>query len=256
MRDAFFAGNGPGDEAQRYVIPVYAGETVLWAEPSLAGCLAILVACEWLVTANRDLSQASLALSPCISYKEPLETRDVRRALTERIPLEEVGEALVVVRREIASSDTSLSPDLAAVDARVRTWAELVLLLRGFLPDERGLDLVDAMILDELRLGRCRFLDLCNAQTQLPKGYDFGDIRLWERLLELSGLYPVSAMRSSREEEPLITLDIQPHHPLSVVQLTSFGSRVAEGRTSALKKRDFCRWVGGRYIQRDNLLVR
>lgn len=257
MRGAYFSGFGPEFEEHRYVIPDYSDDIILWAEPSLAGCLAVLTACDWLLTAGRDLSKAALSLSPCISYKEPLEAREMRAALATRIPLQDVVEVLVNVRRDVASRGTTFSPDLTSVDCRLRNWGELVLLLRNFLPDERGLDLLDAKILEELRAGPRKVTDLMQALIYFPREYDISGIRLWERLLELSRVHPVSAMRNGMEvEEPLLTLTLHSHHPLSVVELTQFGSRVAEGRSNALKKRDFRRWVGGRYVHRENLLLR
>lgn len=265
MRECYFNRPASDDEQiETYGQALEAGEQVLfWCDPTLANCLGILWTLDCLVTRGYELDRAYLVLLPGVSHSASLDPSAVLNAFEERVSVAELIEPLLAVRRHIASDSEEVKADLSELPPPIREWAGLTDLMVDFLPNERGLDIVDRLLLNSLteeweRASRV----IARCLEGIPRGHDFGDIRLWHRLLELSGDTPYHPRSGTDWEDALIEVrfDGEATWGRTRFRISPLGLRVRDKRTDAIKhrpwNRPFCRWVGGRMVTADRSLRR
>jgi hypothetical protein len=235
-------------------------EVLFWGEPSLGSCLAILWTLDVLYSSGAKLERASLALLPVRADNLRSDLEAVHQIICGRIPVQEVLEPLLAVRRHLASDSDQVRADLSRLPPNVRDWAAVSNLMEEFLPDHRGLDIIDSLILDALTNGggrRCwlhavevlgevlRKLHQDPEDPHYARGHDIGDLWLWDRLLELNG-----ALHPPWRAKPLVEARcegaLRPHS--TWFRLGLRGQRVGAGQGDALTNCGLERWVGGRLV--------
>jgi hypothetical protein len=246
-------------------------EVLFWGEPSLGSCVNILWVLDTLATRGANLRNAFLVLSPVTTPRAQDDPAGLLEAITARVPVEEVLQPLIALRRHLASDSDTVCADLSALPPTVRDWAAVTDLMEDFLPDEHGLDLVDRLLLDSLADGFKRRRPWCNATQPIgavlstlhdpPASgrHDVGDLHVWERLLELAGfLNPLEGGYDSLVElfigDPDGDEQIVPR--CSEARIAVLGHRVRAGEADALRDGHLVRWVGGRMISSDRPLRR
>jgi hypothetical protein len=255
LREEFFAGTDSQTVARHdfgrldaFEQALAAGESVIfWCSPGLGSCLGVLWALDALHQRGVDLVSASLLLWPTTPGELPNEA-ETRLAFEQLVQVPEVMAPLIAIRRHLASDSDTVEADLSDLPPGVREWAAVTAQMTDYLPDERGLDVPDAHLLNLLtadwqsgKANLCRFPH--------PREAGWG-VLYTERLQALcgSGLFALS-----RPEEPGETL-VQTSSPRdgdlfkSRFRVTPLGSRVRAGEEDALARGLFHRWVGGRLI--------
>jgi hypothetical protein len=220
---------------------------------------------ESLSTRGVDLHSASLML-----LRQPLLVEPPTKAMTEeafahRVPVREVLDPLIAIRRHLASDSEQVLSDLSPLSSPVRAWAAVTERLEDLLPDERGLDLIDSLLLDELAREGSGVRARCPetwpqaatvvALHSVPKWHYFCSNRLYERLLELSGII-TRAHVDCRNLLVQAWFRGEANFAWTHFRLTALGQRVRAGKEDALSRCRLVRWVGGRMISRDRPLRR
>lgn len=246
----------PDSDISAYIKALASGEEVMfWGEPSLPSCLAIVWVLDTLVSHGADLRHATLALPP-VTTIDSNDREMLQKTIAARIPVSEVLQPLIDIRRYLASDRDPVRADLSLLPPSVQAWAAVTDLLELFVPDERGLDLIDSLILDTL-MRRCKYkrnwhqvprVQAAIVYSLHDEGYErceITDTHVWERLLELAGI-------SSRlpEEQRLVEVQCgERFEPRSTqVRSSLLGQRVRAGEVNALEYCLLDRWVGGRLI--------
>lgn len=233
-------------------------EVVFWCEPVLASCLAVLWALDILVAHRADLGKAYLVLSPARFPAAEV----IRRAFAERVPVIEALESLLAIRRHLASDSEEMRPDVSLLPSPVREWATVTEQLQDFLPDERGLDLIDSLLLDKLAdiapqpvASQPKTWPRAASVVSLypePGGHYFYDDRLWEHILQMSGLLGVRSHLSGAPNIKDVLIQVwfegEPTLAHTRLRITPLGKRVREGKEDWLPRCSFTRWVGGRQV--------
>jgi hypothetical protein len=273
LRCSYFRSNRATD-FDAYVEALESGDEVLfWCEPSLGSCLHILWVLETLAARGADLPNGSLALSPVCTLEKG-DPKLIQEAIAARISVHEVLQPLIEVRRHLASDSEVVRADVSRLPPAVRDWAAVTDLLEDFLPDERGLDLVDGLLLDALADGPPRRrtwrkaifpIGVVISRLEDPPAsgrHDIGSGFLWERLLELGGvLDPLGAPLAARDRLIEICFgdpdgDLQVVPRCTEVRIGLLGKRVRAGEADALIDGRLIRWVGGRMISSERPLRR
>jgi hypothetical protein len=229
-------------------------EVVFWADPELRSCLAILWALESLVARGSDLRKAYLVLSPGNSRLERLHPDAIHQAFAERIPVPAALAPLIAVRRHLASDSDMVRADLSSLPSPVREWVAVTDRLEDFLPDERGLDIMDGILLDELWEERQRGREWPAAvwvtcqSGPYPTSHELDDQRLWKRLLELSGAPAHGDELDPRRHLVQVRFPGRATFQEAEFRITALGCRAREGVIDALPYCGFIRWVGGRPV--------
>ena len=237
-------------------------DVIFWCEPVLRSALAILWALDTLVTRGTDLRRAYLVLAPGRSELEIFDPEAVHLAIARRIPVLEVIRPLVAARRHLASDSHTVCPDLSPLPPPVRDWAAVTNRLEDFLPDERGLDIVDSLLLDRLAEGAERgdgwsfaawVVVLPDAYAQ---GHSLAGDRLWEHLMEMGEITPDRAYAGPAN--PLVSARYRgrPRLQSTRFRITRLGVQVRAGEVDAMRCRPFFRWVGGRLVTSERPLRR
>jgi hypothetical protein len=226
-------------------------ELVFWCERVLPGCLVILWALDHLVSRGAELHRSSLALSPAGAITDPVATDSLCQALSERVPIGETLEPIVAVWRHIASDSYPIAPDLSGIPEPVRGWVAITERMTDHLPDARGLDLVDSIILDALtrswrRAGRV----LGECFDRVPRGQYISDARFGPRLFELAGHTLDWPQVLTRRRQTLVEMCYREEGSglRPSFRLTLLGLQVREGEVPLPEHIPYCNWVGGRMI--------
>jgi hypothetical protein len=221
-------------------------KVIFWCNPELGSCLGILWALDALHQRGADFRNAALLLWPAAGA-EWIGEPEARRAFEQLIPVREVLEPLIAVRRHIASDSDTVEADLSTLPPSVREWAAVTNHMVDYLPDERGLDVPDGHLLnlltEEWQSGR-------SFVPRFPHPREPGWGLLWdERLLELSDSGPstdgASKAGSRLVEAAHDSYDFAAHGRFRITEL---GRRVRAGEEDALAHVPLRRWVGGRLI--------
>jgi hypothetical protein len=241
-------------------------EVIFWCDPSLGSCLAILWVLDTLSGRGADWRNAYLLLSA--EMRVPQEPNLTRQAFEARIAVAETLQPLIAIRRHLASDSEVVRADLSRLPPPVRDWVAISNRLEEFLPDERGLDLVDQRILDALMEGSGRrrnwflaasvigsVLDSLEADD-LKMSCDIGSGHVWDRLLELADV--LAPWRRGPYQRELIEIqfgeELAPR--FTHVRIGQIGKKVRAGQLDALQHCGLARWVGGRLICRERPLRR
>jgi hypothetical protein len=235
-----------------------------WCEPVLTGCLCILWVLEALVTQRVDLTRAYLALSPGRTDIQALNPEAIRQAVQERIPVSEVLDPLIVVRRHLASDCEHVCADRSPLPPPLCNWVAVTDRLVDFLPDGRGLDLLDEILLDRLAEEEEAGEEWPTAAVILGRvhnhshGHALREERLWERLLELSAYSRMLQMWQPDDENRLVEARFEGDASFGQTRfrLTRLGREARDGTVDALPLCSFVRWVGGRQVSRERPLRR
>jgi hypothetical protein len=201
-----------------------------------------------------NLRKAFLVLSPGTSYLEALPSDAIRQAFAERIPVQAIPDPLIAIRRHLASDSDNVRADLSSLPSPVREWVAVTDRLEDFLPDERGLDILDSILLDQLWESRQRGREWASAAWVIgkssdgPRGHYLNTPRKWKRLLELCSVPAqfddLDPRRHLVQDRFLRRATIQE----AEFRITALGCRAREGAVDALRYCDFVRWVGGREV--------
>jgi hypothetical protein len=135
----------------------------------------------------------------------------------------------------------------------VRSWAALAERLTDWVPDHRGLDLYDGLLLEALTPEWKRaIVPIGHAVKNDPRENGMGDLFLWERLVQLSDQCGVFLGWWQREDDGAHLCELRIDGPADVrsakVRITPTGEAVRAGRADALKHRSLFRWIGGRLL--------
>ena len=254
MRMEYHRSTWPRDELANLEAcraALLAGEDVrLWCEPTLGCSLAHLRLLHWLYVSKTDAPPGGGQGS--VAAWQRLERGSVLLALEEALLARDYLPDLAELRAHMAGERGLLDPDVSKLPGAIRGHFDAVRLLVDFMPDERGLDVMDRVLIGHLGNEWTRAVKLIvESVKQLPPHYDIGDLWLWDRALELCGMFPGS-WRSQWQEE-LVDPDFAKGCTLQTARfrLSQLGLAVKEGRAEALAQRRFYRWVGGRLLAND-----
>src|ERR1051326_4882476 len=126
-------------------------DLVFWGHPDLASALSILWAVDWLHRRGADLQHAHLVLDARLPTECPGRSIEELHSLLEaRVPVADCLTRLLQIRRHLASDSGPVERDLRGLPEPLRAWAVVTGRLADCLPDARGLDFLDSMILDLL----------------------------------------------------------------------------------------------------------
>jgi hypothetical protein len=228
-----------------------------WCNQDLSACLAILWALDALATLDADLRNAVLVFRPSPRWADLLSPEEIWPRIGEGIAVPDVLPDLVALRRHLASDSDILLADLDGLPEPIRSWCTVTDRLADFLPDDRGLDLFDSLLLDGLTDEWQRAVDpITSACVGQPQEHTSGETFFWRRLLELSD--KAVLLRWDQPEEPLceVAIDGPAAIRFARTRITRRGRGVRSGRTDALKHRGFFRWVGGRLLTNERVIRR
>jgi hypothetical protein len=232
------------------------GEPVIfWCDPELGSCLGILWALDALYQRGADLRNAALLLWPTPTVSLPSEP-ETRRAFEQLVPVPEVLEPLIAIRRHMASGSDDLEFDLSSLPSPVREWAALTRYLEDYLPDERGLDVPDSHVLNLLKE---EWQSGGQIVTRFPHPWEAAwGVMSGDRLREMCGGAPLDRDDFGSPDGILAQARARKgDHDMSArFRITPLGSRVRAGEEDALARGYFSRWVGGRWITKDRPLRR
>jgi hypothetical protein len=146
----------------------------------------------------------------------------------------------------------------------VQDWVAVTDRLVDFLPDGRGLDLLDEILLDRLAEEKEAGEEWPTAAAVLGRadhhslGHSLRTERLWERLLELSGYSRMLEMWHPDDEHRLVEARFEEDasYGKARFRLTPRGRQARSGKLDALPLCSFVRWVGGRQVSRERPLRR
>jgi hypothetical protein len=232
------------------------GERVLfWSGPRLGSCLAVLWVLDALHQRGADLRNASLLFWPTTPGESPTEP-DTRRAFEQLVPVPEVLEPLIDVRRHVASDSDVVQADLSALPPQVRDWAAVTDYLADYLPDERGLDVPDSHLLN-LLTEEWQSMSALASRFPHPREPGWG-VLYRDRLIELSGHDPATRGSAPDPAPTLVAVRRRRDGDVwrSPFRITPLGSRVRAGEEDALALGLFRRWVGGRLVAKERPLRR
>jgi hypothetical protein len=259
MRCVYFGWNGMPD---REVLGTCCqsltdgDEVIFWGEPVLASCLNTLWALETLSVWKIDLRRAYLVLSPDRTDIRRLQPEAVWRSISERIPVVEVLEPLIIVRQHLGSDSDSVPADRSLLPEPLQEWIAVTDHLQDFLPDERGLDMMD----EQLLLGLAGEIESGNdwptgarvvsAVDLHSGGHSLSDTRLWMRLMELAGFSRIMMRWSHHFDTRLVEVQLASDGKLGKTRfcLSELGVKALAGAIDALPLCSFVRWVGGRQV--------
>lgn len=254
MRTAYFRQSmGSTQIARGYLEHLHAGQPlVVWGTRNLTSCLGGLWLLDWLQTHQAPLERVSLVADPA-SWASLRSPERLRELFAGRLPVEEVCGELVALRRQIASPDWEFRLDFGALPEPVRSWAALAERLIDWVPDDRGLDLYDGLLLEALTPEWKRaVVPIAHAVKNDPRENGMGDLFLWERLVQLSDQCGVFLGWWQREDDRANLCELRINGPAAVrsakVRITPTGEAVRAGRADALQHRNLFRWVGGRLL--------
>jgi hypothetical protein len=231
-------------------------EMVFWCDPQLTSCLGILWALDALHQRGADLRRASLLLWPATPGESPASEPETRRAFEQLVPVPEVLQPLIAIRRHLASDSDELDADLSPLPPPVHDWAALTRHMADYLPDERGLNVPDAHILN---LMKEEWQSGTQIVTRFPHPREPGWGVMWyNRLRELCSAAPFDEASFGSPDGILAQARARPGDTVlqARFRLTPLGSRARAGEEDALARGYFSRWVGGRWITRDRPLRR
>jgi hypothetical protein len=155
------------------------------------------------------------------------------------------------LRQYISSDSSQFQPDLTELPEKVAEWASIVNLLGDFLPDKRGTDVLDRLLLHALSDDWQTAAEIIvNADTNAPTGHIFGDHWPWYRLVEMSDLHQAVPGCMGWAKTPMIETEFAGGVPYGAIRfrLTSLGKRAKAGQINVSRYLPCFRWVGGRLI--------
>jgi hypothetical protein len=239
-------------------------EVTFWCEPVLVSCLCLLWALESLAVLKVPLHSCYLAASPGRTDIQRLDPDEIRRSIRDPIPVGEVLDPLVALRRHLASDSDAISVDRSSVPSQLSDWLAVAGRLVDYLPDSRGLDILDQILLDRLSEEAEGGEEWPNAAMILgranthPDGHSIRTDCLWERLLQLSGFTRILRLYAEDEENRLIEarFDGDASFARAHFRLTPLGRKAREGEIDFLPLCPFVRWIGGRQVSRVRQLRR
>lgn len=254
-----------------YMMALASGsQTALLCEPYLGNCLAILWLLESLAQQHVNMKNCSLVFLPPETRGTPPLAEQIDHALATALPASDVLLALQTIRRHIASDSADVYADLSALPPVAQEWASISHLLNDLLPDERGLDLIDELLLQALAR-EDKTLIAARTETwptaamiigslsddDVP-GHCLGVTRLWERILEHGGVLSTGISGGIPPQDRLLDLCFEGGNTLAQMRLrlTALGKRVLAGREDALVRCPILRWVGGRMVSAERPLRR
>jgi hypothetical protein len=259
MRQCYQRGGWDDEEAMAaYGSALREGrEVVLWCQPDLSSLLSILWAVDWLHTRGAEMARVTLLIDP--RWRWETHTADGFRELFERrIPAAEFIADLVALRRYIASDNGEFAPDVSRAPEPVRRWLSLAARLADLLPDHRGLDLFDSILLDMLAIKWLR-----HGRKRLSWGWWEGQASLFtpyvhhyevyrHRMIEISDYSPLVPWDWRRPEPANHLVAVHDvggdrHRDRFEVELTRHGRAVRTGK-SRRKPEGVARWIGGRLL--------
>jgi Pentapeptide repeats (8 copies) len=239
-----------------YAQALATGEPVIfWCDPELGSCQGILWALDALHQRGAELRNASLLLWPTRVGSPPSEP-ETRRVFEQLVPVPEVLQPLIAIRRQIASDSNDLEVDLSSLPPQVREWAALTRHMEDYLPDQRGLAVPDAHLLNLLNE---EWQSGTQIMQRFPRPQETGWGVMWsEHLRELCDAAPyieddfgtpdgMLAQARARRSDTVLSARFR---------ITPLGIRVRAGQEDALACGWFSRWVGGRLITQDRPLRR
>lgn len=275
MRMAYFrsdADRGLPASVDACVEILAAGDDLLiWATSDLTACLNVLWVVDWLHTHGAGLENASLVIDPEPQFGPHRDADTVTRGFQDRVPLLEVVQPLIDLRRQVASPDWGCRPDLRAVPVELHAWAAITRRMEDFLPDHRGLNLFEGWMLDAMSEEWSLALDASvAAMVSMDPVNSPGDFILWEWLVQMSdqsGVAMAWAQRPGRRRRVpgssrptwstlrpnLCEMRINGEARVSgaQVRITPLGLSVRSGEEDALQHRRTFRWSGGRLLRSD-----
>ncbi|AKF10254.1 hypothetical protein [Sandaracinus amylolyticus] len=229
-------------------------DVVLLARQDLTSLAASLWWIDAMTQRGSDVQRVRLAVVPVFAPAEV-----VVSAVRDAQAIAEDLEPLRALRRVIARDDDALTLPIASVTPARRPWAELCARMRDFLPDARGLDLVDVRLLDAVGSEWTRVVPVVSRVfASQDDANRVGDVVLWRRLLELAEHRPAKHPRDQDDDdEPTKLIELELEGPISMrfarVRRTALGDQVLAGR-DVLEVRAYDRWVGGRFLTCDRIL--
>jgi hypothetical protein len=255
LREAFFSDTDRQQAAHHdlkcldaYEQALAGGESVIfWCSPHLGSCLGVLWALDALHQRGVDFRHASFLLWPN-TPGEPLIEVETRPAFEQLVPVPEVLEPLITVRRHLASDSDIVEADLSDLPPRMREWVAVTNYMTDYLPDERGLDVPDAHLLNLLTADwQSGSANLSRFPSPREPGWG---VLYTERLLALSGSGLFALHHPEEPGETLVQARARRDGKIlkSHFRITPLGSRVRAGEEDALARGLFHRWVGGRLI--------
>lgn len=228
-------------------------EVFFWCEPSLGNCLAVLWALACLAERSAPIERAMLAFGERCWPQWPNDAAEVAAAIACGVPAVAHLEPLVAVRRELASDSETIQVAADDLPPPLAGWLGAANLLAHLLPNRRGLDVLDMLLLGELaERWRPAVEVVADALERMPAGHSFGDWHCWERLTELSG-HDFRVPHAHLSADPV---EARFHGTMTWAatsfRITARGLRVRDGRADGRAGRRFARWVGGRLITERN----
>jgi hypothetical protein len=225
-------------------------ELVLWAHPTLSNALSLLWLIDWLC--ERDEAGAlTLVLDPVQPYRDAWSTEQIAHFFEQRVDVRPLAERLAEVRRTLSSPSAPFGADLSQLPEPVASWLAVTELLLDYLPDVRGLDLFDSLLLDQLgdEWSKASYA-VAHMLTGVPPAHNPATRMLWERMVELSDL--AEAAPGGCSEPGFALCEMRLSGPASMlnaeVRITKLGKSVRSGRRDAIQGRGIHRWVGGKLI--------
>jgi hypothetical protein len=220
------------------------GDLVVFSFHDLGSVLAVLWWIDAMAERGADVSRVRLATAP-----SPAVAPHGQRFASEAIALGDDVPALRALRQAIAADDDVIALPFEPVSEPRRAWAGVSAQLARLLPDGRGLDAFDALLLEGAEDDWMPVVELIvralRPQTPLTT---IGDLILWSRIEEMADERPRDDVPRSGTTA-LFELDRGSADGFRTarVRLTTLGREVRAGR-DALRLRRFDRWVGGRYL--------
>ncbi|UJR86331.1 DUF3658 domain-containing protein [Sandaracinus amylolyticus] len=225
---------------------------VLRSEGELGSVLAALWWLDVMRQRGVDLGRVRLAITPVLAP-----SAEIVRAVRDAQPIGDDLEPLLAIRRAIVADDDVLALTLDDISSTRRAWIANVAHLRDLLPDARGLDVIDALLLEHI--GRdwndaIRVIGNCLGSSS----HRIGDRTLWDRIIALSEDRPAIHPRDhADDDEPTALVELALEGPIAIryarVRRTALAEQVVAGR-DVLEIRTYDRWVGGRFLTRDRIL--